>query len=167
MNKAQLIKQLKGVGVLKSGSFVLHSGKVSEYYIDIKKAYQNPRILEALADALYGKIPKKATCIAASGYGGLPIASAISVKYYLPLALVRDAIKDHGDVAPIDGYVPKAKDMVAIVDDVFTTGASVRSIANILTENGATVLGAYVVASRSNNTPPFPLICLFEKKDLI
>lgn len=167
MNKSQLVKQLKNIGVITRGSFVLHSGTISDYYLDIKRAYGNPKILNLLVTLLYKKIPKRVTCVAASGYGGIPLASVISIKYKLPLALLRDTIKDHGTAAPVDGYVPSAKDVVAIIDDVFTTGASINDMAQSIRECGAKIAGAYVIVRRENSQSPIPLKYILIMRDLV
>ena len=46
MKKQELIQLLKECGAIKFGRFVLTSGAVSDYYIDIKKASTNPNILK-------------------------------------------------------------------------------------------------------------------------
>lgn len=167
MHKSELIQKLKKIGVVTKGSFVLHSGAVSDHYLDIKKVYGDPKILNLLAELLYKKIPKGATCVAASGYGGIPLASAISSRHKLPLALLRDTIKDHGTAAPIDGYIPSAKDTVAIIDDVFTTGASIHDMAQNIRESGAKIAGAYVIVRRENSKSPIPLKYILTMRDLI
>jgi orotate phosphoribosyltransferase len=49
MDKNELIQLLKDCGAIKFGRFVLTSGAISDYYIDIKKASTNPQILKKIA----------------------------------------------------------------------------------------------------------------------
>ena len=44
MDKEEIIQELKKCGAIQFGRFVLTSGAVSDYYIDIKKAITNPNI---------------------------------------------------------------------------------------------------------------------------
>jgi len=91
-----LIEKLNQLDVLERQKVILKSKKISDFYIDIKKAYGFPEILNEITDRLYALIPKEANCIAASDYGGLPLATAISSKYGLNLTLIRNKKKNHG-----------------------------------------------------------------------
>ena len=77
MTNADLVKRLREIDVIYKEKVVLRSGEVSDFYCDIKKAFGYPDILNALADEMGAKISTEITCIAASGYGGLPLASVI------------------------------------------------------------------------------------------
>ena len=48
MTKTTLIKLLEDCGAIQFGRFVLTSGAVSDYYIDIKKASTNPSVLKKI-----------------------------------------------------------------------------------------------------------------------
>jgi len=52
MNKKELIQLLKECGAIKFGRFVLTSGAISDYYIDIKKASTNPETLKVIAESM-------------------------------------------------------------------------------------------------------------------
>ncbi len=111
--------------ILKFGEFTLRSGEVSKYYCDIKEALGDPKLLKMMVKELVLRVPKGATCIAGSGYGGITLATLVAYKLGLPLSLVRDVVKNHGTKKLVDGFVPTTRDRVCIVDDVFTTGSSI------------------------------------------
>ena len=121
----RLAKLLNEKNILKYGDFTLRNGSTSHYYCDIKEAFGYPKILNKITDELLKLVPKNTTCIAGSGYGGITLATLIAHKKKLPLVLVRDKVKDHGTKKAIDGYIPEKKDVVCIVDDVYTTGSSI------------------------------------------
>ena len=73
-----LIKYLKNKNVLKFGEFTLRSGIKTHYYCDIKAALGDPELLDLFTKELIKLVPKNATCIAGSGYGGITLASLIS-----------------------------------------------------------------------------------------
>ena len=153
-----LIKYLKSKNVLKFGEFTLRSGIKTHYYCDIKEALGDPELLDLFTKGLIKLVPKNTTCIAGSGYGGITLASLVSYKLKLPLVLVRDKIKNHGTKKLIDGYVPTAKDRVCIVDDVFTTGSSIRETKEKLMKTKAKITKAIVVLNRSNKKEVLSLL---------
>lgn len=157
---------LQGEGVVIHKSVELRSGEKSDHYIDIKKSYGNPESLEAIAEALAVKINENTTCIAGMGHGGLPLAVAVSMKMGLPLAMVRDSEKSHGLGGMIDGYIPDTEDRVSIVDDVFTTGSSLKATIEAVEGVGSNVLGCYVVVKRGAGELSVPLTYLLESSDL-
>lgn len=159
-----LVKILKKKNILKFGDFTLRSGVKTNYYCDIKEAFGDPKLLNLIANELVKIVPKNATCIAGSGYGGIPPASLVAYKLKLPLVLVRDKIKGHGTRKSIDGYVPASKDRICIVDDVFTTGSSIKKTKEKLLKTKAKFTRAIVVLDRSNKKE---VLSLVSDKDLI
>ncbi len=68
----------------------LVGGSVSKYYVDVKKAYGYPEVLALMADAMWAKIDQNATCIVATGHGGVPLATVIAQKHNLKLVLLEE-----------------------------------------------------------------------------
>src|SRR3990167_2490440 len=116
--KEKLIKKLKEIGVVKKRRVNLKHAGISNFYVYIKKAYGEPKILAMLSKAVWRQIDKKINCVAAAGYGGIPLAAAVSGKYGLKLVLVREKTKENGMNVWIDGYMPKKGDKVWIVDEI-------------------------------------------------
>lgn len=162
-----LIARLKLLQIVHHGEVELSHGGTSHYYIDLKKAYGDAEAFYLLAKRLGEKIPNKVNCVAGGGYGGLPLATAVSVLYQRGLSLVRDEPKDHGIIKTIEGYVPAKEDKVAIVDDVFTTGKSLQKIIDIITPTGAEIVGCYVLVRRGEGQISIPVESLLRIEDLI
>ncbi len=150
MNTKNLINLLKKAHIIKYGNFKLKNGEYSTYYCDIKQAFGDPKILNAIIMHLLQLIPKKATCIACSGYGGITLASLVAFKMKLPLVLVRDVAKGHGTKKVIDGYVPTNKDTICIIDDVFTMGTSIGKTKESLKMTKCKFAKSVVVLDRSD-----------------
>src|SRR3989338_11057391 len=142
-----LAKELRKLGIVKKGRFILTSGKTSDFYIDMKKVLGYPKASELVCSELCKIINKKTTCIASIGCGGLPLAARVSLKLGLPLTVVREKPRKHGLKNLIDGYVPTEKDKIAIVDDVFTMGTSMAKIIKALNKTGAKIIAGYVVVN--------------------
>lgn len=119
-----LVDMLKEYAV-KHGSFTLASGKKSDYYIDIKKAYTRPKVLREITREMARLIKKKkADKIAGVAVGAVPLAAAISLESGLPFLIVRKEKKGHGAGNKIEGEL-RTGERVVIVEDVTTTGGSV------------------------------------------
>ena len=147
----------------------LKHGDISKFYVDVKKAYGSQEALNLLADCMYEIIDKRATCVAGEGYGGVPLATAIASRHGLKLTLVRDKPKQHGRISRLDGYIPvKGVDKVIIVDDVCTTGGSLKRVNEIITENsGAEILEYGFVVLREKVELGLTLKYLIVPKDLM
>ena len=123
---SELIIKLKQLDIICREPVNLKNAGASEFYIDIKKAYGYPEVLRSISSELWKIMDKRATCVATAGYGGLSPSTILSSRHNLNLILVRDEPKKHGKGGWIDGYVPKEQDKIAIIDDVFTTGGSLK-----------------------------------------
>jgi orotate phosphoribosyltransferase len=162
-----ILQTLKDEDILKKGDFLLRSGERSPYYCDIKKALGNPILLALLVDSLSGKVPEDTTCIAGSGYGGIALATGVALKLKKPLTLVRDAVKDHGTKVGVEGYVPQKEDKVCIIDDVLTTGGSIKDLIKKLEPTGVSLAGAIVVVARAEPVLPLRVASLVSASDLL
>ena len=161
MSKKGIIKRLREVGVIYREPVKLTSGMVSAFYCDIKKAYGYPDILKSLADEVGKKIPKAITCIVAFGYGGVPLASLIASRFSKKLVMIRETPKNHGKGGVIDGYIPKRKDRAVVMDDVLTTGGSIKMALARLKKTRVKVVSAIVVVKRGEAKLPIPYSCIF------
>ncbi len=108
--KSELVKRLKELEVIYKEPVRLKNVEASDFYVDIKKAFGYSNILKLMCRLLWSKMDKKTTCIAASGYGGLPLAVKLCSMKGFELAMVRNTPKNHGRKEFIDGYVPTEKD---------------------------------------------------------
>jgi orotate phosphoribosyltransferase len=119
----------------------------------MKSAYADPLLLRFLARVIARMISPRTRCIAASGYGGIPLGTAVSLETGLPLTLVREAPKEHGRSARVDGYVPRNRERVALVDDVYSSGTGMRAMERVLRRHGAHIVSKIVVVSRAERLP--------------
>ncbi len=162
-----LISKLRELNIVHREPVILSSGSVSDFYIDVKKAYGYPETLTSICDCLWDKIDKRTTCLAAIGYGGIIPASVLASTHNLNLTLVRDVPKKHGLGGWIDGHVPTKNDKITIIDDVYTTGKSLRKIVGILKPIEAEILGCYVVVRRGKDDFELPLSYLFDVDEIL
>ncbi len=150
MKKETLIQQLKECGAIKFGRFVLTSGAISDYYIDIKKASTDPKILKIIAQEM-SLYTKGYDLLAGMELGAVPLVVAVSLETQIPYVIIRKEKREHGTGKQIEGGDVKGKS-VLIIEDVTTSGGSVIKTIQILRENNAEVEKALVVVDREAGT---------------
>src|SRR3989442_11137445 len=140
------VAALKASGALQFGTFTLASGKTSSYYVDIKRAIPRPDQLRTIAKAMV-PFARGASRIAGVELGAVPIAAAVSLATDTPYIIVRKAVKEHGTKHDFDGELNRG-DLVLFVEDVVTTGGTVRGAIDRLREHGAVVEDCVCVVDR-------------------
>lgn len=128
------------------------SGAKSEYYIDIKKASTNPKVLYMISILMAEKMQDenlRPDRIAGVVLGSVPLAAALSLATSIPYVMVRKEKKDHGTGKLIEGDLNPG-DKVLVVEDVVTTAGSSIAAIKTLRENGAVVDTAMSVIDRES-----------------
>ena len=146
MKREKLIKQLKDCGAIKFGRFVLTSGALSDYYIDIKKASTEPKTLRLIAQEM-SSYTKGYDMLAGMELGAVPLVVALALETDIPYVIIRKEKREHGTGKQIEGGDVKGKS-VLIVEDVTTSGGSVVKTIQILRENQAVVEKVLTVVDR-------------------
>ncbi|MGB9978520.1 orotate phosphoribosyltransferase [Methanobacterium sp.] len=147
--KKELIDLLKAEEVIKFGKFTLASGKESDYYVNMKMAITNPKILKQVAKIVTNQIiDDKIDKIAGPALGAVPIATAISLESSIPMLMIRKAKKGYGTAKLIEGELVEG-DSVVVMEDVTTTGGSLIKAINAIKDNGGIVKKAIVVVDRA------------------
>ena len=90
-----LEQYLKDCGAFKTGEFTLTSGKKSNFYVDIKQASTNPKILAEIAREMKSLI-KDERRIAGMELGAVPLAVATSLESGLPYVIIRKKERSAG-----------------------------------------------------------------------
>lgn len=148
MEKEELATLLKECDAIKFGSFVLTSGAVSNYYVDIKKASTNPKVLKKIAEAI-AEYAEGYDVLAGMELGAVPLLAATSIETGVPYAIVRKEKRGHGTESQIEGEDVKDK-KVLVIEDVTTSGGSVIKTLKILRQNKAKVDEVVVVVDRES-----------------
>jgi orotate phosphoribosyltransferase len=159
--------KLKQWGVVRHTPILGRDGQLNPFYCEIKEQYGNPERLQYLADALWDVIPTKPDCVAAGGYGGIPLAVSIALLHRVKLTLVRDNPKSHGKGGLVEGYVPGAPDSVVVVDDKIVTGHSLAILSQVLKSRGVKVISAYVIVDAREKRDDSTIRSLVSANELI
>ena len=144
-----LIAELYRLGCILVGEFRLSSGKTSPYYIDPRKIPSNPKLFDDITD-VYIRIIRglgEVDRIAGIATAGIPIATLVAYKLGKPLIYVRRERREHGTASGIEGELNPG-DRVIVVDDVATTGESIRQAVRAIREKGGVVGHSVVLIDR-------------------
>lgn len=155
--KKRLIELIRERSFMKSDEpvFRLSSGKMSNFYFDLKKTTYSPEGLYLVGNLVFDKI--KETGLKPKAIGGLtmgadPIAAATAYTSYLrdePIEamVIRKEPKGHGTGSQVEGYI-KSGDEVIIIDDVITTGGSTIKAIEAAKASGLRILAVIVILDR-------------------
>lgn len=130
-----------------TGNFKLRSGKLSNVYFDKYLFESNPILLKEIAEHLSGLIPEGTEVLAGLEMGGIPIATALSLKTGIPVAFVRKKAKEYGTCKLAEGIDIQGKN-ICIIEDVVTTGGQILLSAQDLKDCGAIVNNVLCVIER-------------------
>jgi uridine monophosphate synthetase len=147
---AILADGLLEAGCVKFGQFTLKSGLVSPIYLDLRLLTGYPELLGRVASAYQAILTRlRFERLAALPYAALPIATAISLQGAWPLIYPRKESKPYGTKAEIEGgYHPG--ELVAVIDDLATTGGSKFEAIEKLTFAGLQVKDIVVLIDRQS-----------------
>jgi orotate phosphoribosyltransferase len=137
---------------VKTGDFVLKSGRKSAWFIDSKQTVCRPGGMLLVADAVLEVIPAEATAIGGLTMGADPVAFiAAGVAATRGRALkafsVRKETKDHGAGGRVAGALD-AGDKVVVTEDTVSRGTSLLEAVHAVRDAGAEVVLALAVVDR-------------------
>ena len=153
--KERFVELLAESDVVRFGEFTLKSGRKSSYFINagrlrtgnsiagLGRAYA-ARILDAglVCDFVFGP-----------SYKGVPLAVATAIALAeggrdVGFAFDRKEVKDHGEGGLFVGTEPVAGMHAVVVDDVITSGASIRHSVELLRGRSVVISGAVIAVDR-------------------
>lgn len=170
MDRTQLASAIAFVSTL-SGQFTLRSGQTATEYFDKYRFEGDPSLLRAIAEHLEALIPPGTDALAGLELGGVPLATALSLRTGLPAVFVRKQAKDYGTRQLAEGGGVHGKRLL-VVEDVVTSGGQVVASTEALRGLGAVVTHAICVidreagGARALRSAGVELRSLFSKADL-
>jgi len=150
--KVETCKILNKIGALQFGAFKLTSGKISPYYIDLRIVPSFPdafqKITNFYVDFIQDEVGvKNFERIAGIPVAGIPFTALIACNLKKPFIYIRKGVRLHGRQRRIEGILAPG-DRILLVDDLITTGLSLRKAAKAMTAEGGVVTDAVVLLDR-------------------
>ena len=153
--KAELCRVLNKIGALKFGTFKLTSGRVSPYYIDLRIVPSFPdafqRICNLYVNLIEGDIgTTNFDRIAGIPTASIPFSSLLAYHLKKPFLYIRPHVRLHGRERRVEGIMMPG-DRVLLIDDLITTGRSMRKAVAMIRAEGGLVTDAAVLIDREES----------------
>lgn len=160
MSKVEEI--LKDCGVLQKGHFVLTSGKHSEEYMQCARVFQYPKHTTELSKMIADNFKNQdIDLVVGPAVGGIILAYQVASELGV---LNVFAERENGKMTLRRGFDIKEGQRVLVVEDVITTGGSVKEVIDLAKDRGAEVVGVASLVNRSAGNIQFeePLYSLYK-----
>lgn len=160
MNPEHVINYFRQANALLEGHFLYTSGRHGRQFLQAARVLQYPDITEALCTALAAPFQAKGIeLVVGPATGGIILAYETARQLNCRAAFTE---KDGDEQALKRGFALKQGARVLVVEDIVTTGGSVRKTARHLLDRGADVEAIAVLIDRSGGKAEFdtPFISL-------
>ena len=163
MTDEEIKDLLKSTGAIRHGHFKLTSGRHSDTYIQCARVLEYPTLTMQLADEAVAKLPENmlVDIVASPALGGILFGFAVATA--LDATLIFSERVDGAMVFRRSFEVPEGA-RILVVEDVVTTGGSVKEVCDLVEADGGEVVGVVSMIDRADticfDAPYYPLLRL-------
>lgn len=153
LNREEILSIFEQTGVLQEGHFILTSGRHSSQYMQMAQVLQHADMTEKLCKSLAEPFKDEKIDLVVS-----PAVGGILVGYEMSRILgVKNIFceRENGKMTLRRGFQIEPGQRVLVVEDVVTTGGSVKEVIAVVEEAGGHVVGVGVFVDRSNGKTDF------------
>lgn len=153
LTKAQAEDIFARAGALLSGHFLLTSGRHSNRYMQCAQVLQYPEYTEELARHLAeGFAGQKVDIVVGPAMGGIIVSYEVARQLGVKSIFTE---RENGAMVLRRGFSMQPGQKVLVVEDVVTTGGSVKEVIEVVKASGAEVIGVGVLVDRSGGQVDF------------
>ena len=146
----QILSIFRSTEALLDGHFVLTSGRHSASYFQCAKVLQHPEYLTAFSVMIADEFEEQAPDVVISpAIGGVVLGTEVGTQLGCRTIF---AERKEGKMVIRRGFHIDEGEKVLVVEDVITTGGSVKEVINLVEDAGGNILGIGVLVDRSNGT---------------
>jgi len=140
------------IDAIKFGVFKLSSGKASPYYVDLRVIPSFPDAFREICDSYADYITTEIGVKTFDRMAGVPLtgiifASQVAYNLKKPFIYVRKRVQRHGRERRVEGLLASG-DKVLLIDDLVTTGLTLKKAAEAVKAEGGVVTDAVVFLDR-------------------
>jgi len=151
----EVMKKFEQAGAIQKGHFKLTSGVHSDTYIQCAQVMQYPGFMHNLCSELGRKFRgEDIDVIIGPAIGGI-IISHVMAQVLGPWVRAIFTERENGKMTLRRSFEIKKDEKVLVVEDVTTTGGSVREVIDIVKERGGKVVGVGALIDRSGGRIDF------------
>ncbi len=134
-------------GAVLQGHFRLSSGRHSNLFVQKFRILEDPVLVELVAAQIVREFARaEPTVVVSAAVGGIILGYEVARQFRTKAIFVE---KERGIPALRRDFVLHESDRAVVVEDVVTTGGSVREVLNVVRQRGAQVVGIGVIVQRS------------------
>lgn len=152
MTEQELLAKFKELGVLKTGHFQLTSGLHSAQYMQCAAVFEYPKIAAEIVELLIPKLPQDIDTVMAPAIGGINLGYEVARNLGCRFIF---AEREQGRMTMRRGFTLTPGERVLVVEDVVTTGGSVKEVLEIARSCGCSVQGVGCIVDRSQDELDF------------
>ncbi len=152
MTEQEVLTLFREANALLEGHFLLTSGLHSGHYFEKFALLQHPRKTEELCRALADRFRARGPSRGGTRGGGILLAHEVGK--HLGTRAIFHRARGWAD-GPRRGFAIAPGERVLVVEDVVTTGGSVREVLDVVTAAGGEVVGVALLVDRSGGTVDF------------
>jgi orotate phosphoribosyltransferase len=154
MKPAEVIELFEQTGALLDGHFIYASGRHGRRFLQASRVLQFPQHTERLCRALAQRfLADKPTLVVGPATGGIILAYETARHLNCRAAFTEK--EPDGSMALKRGFRIGKNERILVVEDIITTGGSVKKTIDHLRARGATVIGVGGIIDRSGGTASF------------
>ncbi|HBY56485.1 MAG TPA: orotate phosphoribosyltransferase [Candidatus Atribacteria bacterium] len=157
INTEEVMKKFEQAGAIQKGHFKLTSGVHSDTYIQCAQVMQYPEFMHNLCSELGKKFRgDDIDVIVGPAIGGI-IMAHVMARVLGPWVRAIFTERENGKMTLRRSFEIKEGEKVLVVEDVTTTGSSVREVIDIVNSRKGKVVGVGVLIDRSGGRVSFGL----------
>ena len=157
---ADLLRELEARGAILNGHFRLSSGRHSPVFVQKFRLLEDPVLVERVATALASQARELRPDVVVSAAVGGIILGYETARQLGTLGVFVE--KENGVPTLRRGFALRAGERAFVVEDVVTTGGSVREVLEVIRAHGAHVAGVGVIVRRAPVDFGVPTVTLLD-----
>ncbi len=153
LTQEQALDCYRKTGAILKGHFKLTSGRHSNTYMQSAKLFIDTKQSEIVCKALAEKLAdEKIDLVVSPAIGGILMGYEVARQLGVPNIF---AERENGEMTLRRGFAIEKGTKVVVVEDVVTTGGSVKEVVRLVQSMGAEVVAVASLVDRSNGNVDF------------